>query len=187
MLATMEKSWFGKILARRPKKHQGMVPPNVDYADADMQFSLGLQFASSAGAAQDYVQAAGWYRKAAEQNHCLAQFNLGTMYANGQGVARDDAESVVWFGRAANQGDAGSQYNMGRSCQRASVDVAIGVATEARIEAYKWYELAAAQGYKNSEGASATLTFKMSREDVTEAGKRVAKFTAVKNPKPLPA
>src|SRR5664279_3326837 len=102
MLVNMEKSWLGKMLSRSPKSHQVMVPPNVDYTDADVQFSLGLQFASGVGAAQDYVQAADWYRKAAEQNHPLAQFNLGTMYANGQGVAKDDAQSMIWFGRAAN-------------------------------------------------------------------------------------
>ena len=184
MLVNMEKSWLGKMLSRSPKSHQVMVPPNVDYTDAAVQFSLGLQFASGVGAAQDYVQAADWYRKAAEQNHSLAQFNLGTMYANGQGVAKDDAQSMIWFGRAANLGDAGGQYKMGRSCQRASMDGLPADAPEARIEAYKWYQLSAAQGYKNSEGAYVTLTFKMTRADVAEANARVAKFSVVKKLKP---
>lgn len=162
-----------------------MVPPEVDYTDADVQFSLGLKFASGAGAAQDYAQAADWYRKAAEQNHGLAQFNLGIMYANGQGVVRDDAQSTVWFGRAANLGDAGAQYKMGRRCQRASMDGSSTDAPEARIEAYKWFQLAAAQGYKESEGAYAMVTFKMTREDVTEANERVALFSAASASKPL--
>jgi TPR repeat protein len=183
----MEKSWLGKMFSPAQKKKASMVPPNVDYSDAAVQFSLGLQCASSAGAAQDYAQAADWYRKAAEQNHGLAQFNLGTMYANGQGVAQDDTQSLVWFGRAANLGDAGGQYKMGRSCQRASMDGAPAEAPEARIEAYKWYQLSAAQGYKNSEGAYATLTFKMTREDVTEAIQRVANFSVVKAFKPASA
>src|ERR1019366_3428360 len=132
----------------------------VDLADAEVQFGLGLKFASGAGEAQDYAQAADWYRKAAEQNHLLAQFNLGMMYANGQGVAKDDAQSMIWFGRAANLGDAGGQYKMGRSCQRASMDGLPADAPEARIEAYKWYQLSAAQGYKNSEGAYVTRNFR---------------------------
>ena len=185
MLVNMEKSWLGKMLSRSPKSHQVMVPPNVDYTDPDVQFSLGLQFASGVGAAQDYVQAADWYRKAAEQNHPLAQFNLGMMYANGQGVAKDAAQSMIWFGRAANLGDAGGQYKMGRSCQRASLDGLPADASEARIEAYKWYQLSAAQGYKNSEGAYVTLTFKMTHADVAEAIERVAKFSVVKKLKPL--
>ena len=183
----MEKSWLGKIFSPAQKPKPATVPPVVDDADAEVQFGRGLQFASGAGVAQDYAQAAEWYRKAAEQNHGLAQFNLGTMYAQGQGVVRDDAQSIVWFGRAANLGDAGGQYKMGRSCQRASMDGLPAEAPEARIEAYKWYQLAAAQGYKNSEGAYATLTFKMTRADVAEAIQRVARFSAVKELKPLAA
>jgi TPR repeat protein len=187
MFATMEKSWLGKIFSPAQKPDAAVVPRNVDYADADMQFSLGLQFASGAGAAQDYAQAADWSRKAAEQDHRLAQFNLGTMYAHGQGFARDEAQSVVWFGRAANLGDAGGQYNMGRSCQRASLDGLPADAPEARIESYKWFQLAAAQGYKNSEGACANLTFKMTHAEVAEAIGRVAKFSVTKEFKSPPA
>jgi hypothetical protein len=180
MLATMKKSWLGKLFSPAEKPEPAMVPPGTDCTDAEAQFSRGLQFASGAGVARDYAQAADWYRKAAEQNHALAQFNLGTMYANGQGVARDDAQSAVWFGRAANLGDAGGQYNMGRSRQRASLDGLPADAPEARIEAYKWFQLAAAQGYKNSEGAFVTVTFKMTHGDVAEAIRRVAKFSAAK-------
>ena len=186
MLLIMEKSWLGKMFSSSPKNHAATARAEVDYADAEVQFGLGLKFASAAGAAQDYPQAADWYRKA-EQNHGLAQFNLGTMYASGQGVVRDDAQSVVWFLRAANLGDAGGQYNMGRTCQRASMDGLAADAPEARIEAYKWFQLAAAQGYKNSEGAYATLTFRMTREDVAEANQRVARFVPVVAAKPLPA
>src|ERR1039457_679055 len=187
MLVIMEKSWFAKIFSPAQKAKPETVSAGVDLADAEVQFGLGLKFASGAGEAQDYAQAADWYRKAAEQNHRLAQCNLGTMYAQGQGVVRDAAQSVVWFGRAANLGDAGGQYSMGRSCQRASMDGLPADAPEARIEAYKWFQLAAAQGYKNAEGAYATLTFKMTRADVTEAIERVARFSVVKELKPLAA
>lgn len=183
----MEKSWLGKMFSSSQKIQPATARPDVDYTDAEVQFGLGLKFASGAGEAQDFAQAADWYRKAAEQNHGLAQFNLGTMYARGQGVVQDAAQSVVWFGRAANLGDAGGQYNMGRSCQRASMDGLPADAPEARIEAYKWFQLAAAQGYKNSEGAYATLTFKMTRADVAEANQRVASFVVVNAGKPLPA
>lgn len=183
----MEKSWLGKILTRRPKNHQVMVPHNLDYSDAAVQFSQGVKFASGAGVAQDYLQAADWYRKAAEQNHGLAQFNLGTMYAQGQGVTQDAAQSLHWFGRAANLGDAGGQFKMGRSCQRASLDGLPAASTEARIEAYKWFQLSAAQGYKNSAGAYAPLTFKMTRADVAEAIRRVADFSVATAFKPLSA
>lgn len=178
MLVTMEKSWLGKMFSASQKSRLAAARSDLDYLDAEVQFNLGLQFATGAGVAQDYAQAADWYRKAAEQNHGLAQFNLGTMYARGQGVIPDDTQSAVWFGRAANLGDAGGQYHMGCNCQRASLNGLPAAAPEARIEAYKWYQLAATQGYKDSAGACATLTFRMTREDVAEANQRVAKFVA---------
>ena len=185
MLVIMEKSWFGKMFSLSRKSRSAAASSDVDYVDAEVQFGMGLQFATGAGAVQDYAQAADWYRKAAEQNHGLAQFNLGTMYARGQGVVRDDAQSVVWFGRAAKLGDAGGQYHMGRNCQRTSMEGLPAEAPEARIEAYKWFQLSAAQGYLDSEGAFAPLTVKMSREDVAEANQRVANFVVIRVPKPL--
>jgi hypothetical protein len=185
MLVIMEKSWLGKMFSSSKESKVAAARPDVDYLNAEVQFNRGLQFAMGAGAAPDYAQALDWYRKAAEQNHGLAQFNLGIMYARGQGVVRDDAQSVAWFGRAAKLGDAGGQYQMGRNCQRASMDGLPADAPEARIEAYKWFQLSAAQGYKNSEGAFAPLTVKMTREDVAEANRRVDKFVAAGVLKPL--
>lgn len=147
--------------------------------NADVQYGLGVKFANSKGADQDYTQAAAWYRKAAAQNHSLAQFNLGVMYAHGQGVARDDAQSANWFDKAAQQGDAGAQYHLGKSCHRASLLMAEN-APECRIEAYKWYQLAAAQGYQGSHAACASVLFHMTREDVAAGDARVAGFTPTK-------
>ncbi len=188
MLLIMEKSWLGKMFSSSPKPEPAAVSPDTDStnpADADVQFNRGLQFATGMGEAQDYGQAADWYRKAAAQNHGLAQCNLGVMYARGQGVSRDDAQSAVWFGRAAKLGDAGGQYQMGRKCQRASMDGLPADAPEARIEAYKWYQRSAAQGYQDSQDAYVTLTFKMTREDVAEANQRVARFVATNASQPL--
>jgi hypothetical protein len=49
------------------------------------------------GVAQDFQQAAEWYRKAAEQGHAQAQFNLGELYRVGKGVAQDYIEAYKWF------------------------------------------------------------------------------------------
>ena len=50
------------------------------------------------------IEAAKWFRKAAEQNDAQAQFNLSVCYANGQGVAKDYAEGYKWILLAAGQG-----------------------------------------------------------------------------------
>lgn len=55
--------------------------------------------------AQDEVEAAKWFRKAAEQNFAPALYNLGFRYANGRGVAKDYVEAYAWTLLAAAQGD----------------------------------------------------------------------------------
>ena len=111
---------FRKLFSSPQKPALETAPPRADYKDAEVQYHLGLKFASGEGAALDYAQAVEWYRKAAEQNHFLAQCNLGMMYAHGQGVARDTVQSRMWLGKAAQQGDAGAQFHLGNNCHRAS-------------------------------------------------------------------
>jgi TPR repeat protein len=165
--------WFG----HQPPPGANPVPLSSEQpaqnGDAETQYQQGLKYATAEGPARDYTQAAAWYRKAAEQNHGLAQLNLGQMFASGQGVDRDATQSLFWFLRAAHLGIAGAQFNMGRICQRASMNGSPADAHDARIEAYMWYELAAAQHYSAAVGAYAQLTIKMTRDEVAEARRRV--------------
>jgi TPR repeat protein len=106
-------------------------------------------------------------------------------------VARDSVQSTLWFDKAAQQGDAGAQYNLGKACHRASLNGSPERAHESRIEAYKWYHLAAAQGYTGSHSAVASLNLHMTREDVAAGDQRVAAFsvkalTPGPNPKFVP-
>jgi len=86
----------------------------------------------------------------------------------------DKTQSILWIGRAAHLGDPAAQYTLGIACQRTSLDPSQENASESRIEAYKWFQLAAAQGYQGSDAARASLTHKMTREDVAEGNKRAA-------------
>jgi hypothetical protein len=174
MVVNMDKPWHRDLFARRQLPEQTTPQTSADAGDMDAQFQIGLQYASGVVGAPDYAQAAQWYFKAAEQNHALAQFNLGIMYAHGQGVAQNDAEAGSWFRKAAQQGDAGAQHNLGMSLYRASIRDASEDAMRARIESYKWFSLAAAQGYRGSESARQTVALKMTHEDVVEAARRVA-------------
>jgi uncharacterized protein len=176
----MDKFWHRNWFSRLKKPEVELTRAKPDHGDPDVQFSLGLKFASGESAARDYVQAAEWYRKAADQGHGLAQFNLGMMYAAGQGMPRDDVKAMLLFGNAAHLGDAGAQFNLGKSHQRASFEELPKDAVESRIEAYKWFYLAAAQGYKGSETACMTLILSMTREDIADGSRRVAAFVAAK-------
>ncbi len=148
---------------------------DAEAGNADAQFGMGV-CCSITGATPDYTQAAEWYRKAAEQNHHLAQFNLGQMFAHGHGMAVDEAAAAMWIRRAADGGDAGAQFDLGRRCQRDSRKTVEGAAAESRIEAYKWYRLAAAQGYGSSQSLCDSVTMSMSSEEVGEGNQRAAAF-----------
>jgi TPR repeat protein len=56
------------------------------------------------GLPQDQVQAAQWYRLAAEQGDAVAQYDLGQRYDLGVGVPVDRVEALKWLTLAAEQG-----------------------------------------------------------------------------------
>jgi TPR repeat protein len=117
--------------------------------------------------AKDFVQAAAWYRKAADQGHASAQYNLGVCYRDGAGVAMNAFEAAKWyrkaaeqghaeaaksldefhtesltrFRKAAEQGDAEAQNNLGKCYAEGE-----GVPQDF-VQALKWYRKAAEQGH----------------------------------------
>ncbi len=174
----MDKSWFRNLFSRSPASGQETNQTQADGGDAEAQFLLGLKYASGEGDAQDYVQAAEWYLKAADQSHALAQFNLGVMYARGQGVEKDEATADGWIRKAAQQGDAGAQHILGVRYHRASIGPLTEATHESRQEAYKWLHLATIQGYMGSERAFECVALTMSREEVADGERRAAAFIA---------
>lgn len=144
--------------------------------DREAQFALGVHYSSSSIASPQLDQAAHWYRKAADQNHALAQFNLGQMFALGQGRPQDDVTAVHWIRRSAEGGDAGAQFNLGSRYHRSSVGTDSMDHAESRIEAYKWYHLAAGQGYDGSALQCERIALGMTREEVSDGNQRVAAF-----------
>jgi TPR repeat protein len=176
MVPNMATRWLRRWFSRTSKPGLRETQAKAEAGDADAQFGLGLKFGNSAGASLDFARAAQWYRKAADQDHALAQFNLGIMYAKGQGVPVDDAEAIRWIQRAAELGDAGAQFNLGMRCHRISVGRGPNT-IESRIEAYKWYQLAAAQGYLDSETACEGMSLAMTHDEIAEGKHRAAQFT----------
>lgn len=176
----MDKSRFRKFFSGADRFDVKATKTKAEQGDVEAQFALGLNYGVAEGDLQDLTQSAEWYRKASEQNHPLAQFNLGLMYSKGEGVPQDDAEAVRWIRKAAHQGDAGAQFNLGKRYHRASVWGQQLDALESTVEAYKWLQLAAAQGYKGSAEACERMTLGMTREEVAEGNQGVALFVAGK-------
>jgi TPR repeat protein len=186
MFNSMESSLESHSPPRQGVTGLNALEAQADQGDAEAQFGLGVQYGSAIGVGLDFAQAARWYRRAAEQDHALAQYNLGLMFARGQGMLPDDAAAAEWMRKAADGGDAGGQYDLGTRCHRASVDTLAlrPKAMESRIEAYKWFHLAAAQGYKDSLTARQRVTVNMTRAEVDEGNRRAAAFVTRRPAKP---
>jgi TPR repeat protein len=62
---------------------------------------------------EDPVEAASWYRKAAEKGHSDGQYRYGDALYYGRGVAEDEKESARWLRLSSRQGHSGAKdsYN----------------------------------------------------------------------------
>ena len=180
IVSLMNKTWYCNLFGLSDACNSESPQAKADHGDADAQFWLGLRFANAQGETQDYTQAARWYLKAATQNHAMAQFNLGMMHSSGQGVSKDSAQAVMWFTKAAVQGDPAAQFNLGLTQRFAIAGAPPLDAVEFRIEAYKWFHLAATKGYLGAKIASETLTHDMTLDDVAEGSRRAAAFVVTK-------
>jgi TPR repeat protein len=179
-------SWCRHLFSRAERDTgQKDVQSAAEGGNAEAQFALGLRCCTASGASRDVDQGISWYRKAAEQNHALAQFHLAMMLAGGQGVPRDEPMAFAWTRKAAEGGEAGAQFNLGSRYHRASLDRGRVDSPESRTEAYKWFHLAAAQGYHGSVAAYERVALSMTRDEVLEGNQRVATFVVRKIVQPL--
>ncbi|MCL1888053.1 MAG: sel1 repeat family protein [Kiritimatiellaeota bacterium] len=126
--------------------------------DAEAQWKLGHWFYCSVENKDKdpmnkaLVEAAKWFRKAAEQGHPNAQHFLGQSYLYGHGVERDNAEAVRWYREAAEQGDAGSQHRLGQTYMYGWNGV-----EQDTDEGMKWFMKAAAQYHVSAWNAIASI------------------------------
>ena len=111
--------WFTVPYAQEPAATQAQVDvtairSQAEQGDPASQWRLGTLYELAMGdVAQDFTQAAQWYRRAADQGYVLAQISLAAMYLEGRGVAQDDAQAVRWLQLAADQGDPTAQALFG--------------------------------------------------------------------------
>jgi uncharacterized protein len=145
-------------------------------ADPESQYNLGQQLAGGEDGGQDPVQAAECFRKAAVQGHCSAQFQLGLMYAQGKGVLRKEATALLWLRKAAELGHAGAQYHVGVKLHRASKGLQQEQASQNRIEAFKFLQLAVTQQHKDAKDALELVALGMTQQEVDEAERRAFAF-----------
>jgi uncharacterized protein len=127
--------------AQTTEKPLGELQASALAGDAWAQFILGQRYRQGVGVRQDVVEAAKWWRKAAEQGITEAQFNLGVAYGKGEGVPKDSSQGRKWVRLAAEAGMPSAQGLVG-------VGYFIGTpgVTQDYAEAVQWLNKAAAQG-----------------------------------------
>ena len=96
--------------------------------------SLGQCYAKGKGCTKDLVEAAKWYRAAAEKGDAIAQYELALYCENKE---KNYREALLWMRKSAQQDNKHAQYNLGRYFEEGK-----GVKKDIR-EAIRWYSVAA--------------------------------------------
>jgi TPR repeat protein len=112
----------------------------AEAGDAKAQAQLGQLYAKGEGVTNSYVEAAKWFRRAADQTNSDGLLGLGELYEAGQGVPKDMNQAVTLYRQAAELGNPNGQYTLGFLYEAGR-----GV-RQSHSEAAKWYQRAAEQG-----------------------------------------
>jgi TPR repeat protein len=124
---------------------------DAERADPDWQYEHGCWlYTGRDDTSEDafYVEAAKWFRLAAEQGHAKAQRRIGAMYYEGEGVPQDYVETVKWYRLAADQGHAGAQFRLGELYDPDQGPRGIQQDVQ---NTEKWWILAADQGHAGAQ------------------------------------
>jgi TPR repeat protein len=166
------------------------------------QYNFGCRYINGDGVPQNLVEAAKWFRLAADQGVAEAQYRLGLWYLhqsacgniadNLEKQAELQTEAAKWLRLAANQGYAPAQFQLAGYCEYGCVSRTFnksigfsyndGRVTRNLVEAYKWYNLASAQGYVDEIIQRSATTYrddvaaKMTPDQIAVAQKLSAEF-----------
>lgn len=121
------------------------VKQSANEGDAESQCALGVwSELGEMGLPRNDMEAAKWYRKAAEAGNFDAHLSLGLCYQFGTGVTSDRVEAAKWYRKAAIAGEPRAQHSLASFYKGVSKD---------EVEAVKWYRSAAEAGLDVAQDA----------------------------------
>ncbi len=126
-----------------------LLEPLAEDGDPRAQLDLGKVLQSTS----DNLQAADWFRQAADQGSSEARVRLADLYRTGRGVERNAEQAVALYKTAAEDGLAEAEYKFG-ICH----ETGYGVSQDYAIAA-EWYSRAASQGQASAQYRLADLYF----------------------------
>ena len=137
-----------KVEAER-KRIEAILNEYIEKATAgniDSQFDLAeVYYYGKHSVPRNKVEAARWYRAAAEQGHVRAQYILAAMYDSGDGIGQDKSEAVRWYRAAAKRGNTSAQHLLADAYYKGD-----GVRKDLAEAAY-WYRMLADQGRADAQ------------------------------------
>ena len=114
--------------------------------DAEAQYLVGMYYAMPLNLGPvptNYVEAAKWHRKAAEQGVADAQYCLAEAYYRGEGVKQDYVEADKWYRKAYKQFRVAAEHGDTEVLYRLADMYYMGKGvTQNYAEADKWYRKA---------------------------------------------
>ncbi len=128
----------GTAIAADPVKALQFLNRSAAKGFARSQSSLGRLYEEGG---RDFAAAAGWYRKAADQDDEMGLCNLAVLLLQGRGVTQDPAQAIALLTKAATQGSAFAKHRLAVCYQEGE-----GVPQD-YARCVHWYSQAAAQGY----------------------------------------
>ena len=139
---------------------------------AKAQFALAEIYYQGTDVPENYQEAIKWYQAAARQEFPKAEVALGTLFKEGKAIAKNLAHAAHWYGRAARRGEVVAQVNMGDF-------YAAGLAglPQDKVEAYKWYVLAAGQGDERAIEQRDALRGQMTTPQILDSQAKAASLS----------
>ncbi|MDP6954047.1 MAG: hypothetical protein QGF53_14935 [Alphaproteobacteria bacterium] len=155
--------------------------PLGEAGNAEAQTIVGEMFRTGLLGMPDFNEAAAWFEAAADQDYPDALFNLGLMYFQHEtapfGIEVTDHNlrmaAFEQFSRAGARGHIQAQLYLGHMHAEG-----VGVPRD-RVEAYKWYQIAAWQRSSLAAAARDRLAADMTADQLDEAKRRARSFEAV--------
>jgi localization factor PodJL len=126
-----------------------ITPPSLSVAakngDPLALFEIGARYTEGRGVANNFAEAAKWYKLSADQGFALAQYRLANFLEKGTGLAPDIKEAKRYYELAATAGNASAMHNL-------AVIYASGKdGAQDYAKAVEWFGKAAEHGVSDSQ------------------------------------
>jgi localization factor PodJL len=126
-----------------------ITPPSLSMAAKDGDplalFEIGARYTEGRGVANNFAEAAKWYKLSADKGFALAQYRLANFLEKGTGLAPDIKEAKRYYELAATAGNASAMHNL-------AVIYASGKdGAQDYAKAVEWFGKAAERGVSDSQ------------------------------------